>query len=168
MARIRIGSSSEVKNIARRSASRAWMSAARPSISGSLPVASPEAIRWISTGGNSLVRPGWLSSSPAARSARASENPSRTRCVASRTRVRMARLFTVSPAACRARSIGTPPPARIASVLAKRAVFSERLSTPTTGIRSSRLCQRMRIASTPSSRRTTNAAITTSASRIQP
>ena len=49
--------------------------------------------------------------------------PSRTSTRASSASARMARLDKVSAAACRAFKIGTPAPASMAKVLAKRAVL---------------------------------------------
>ena len=53
----------------------------------------------------------------------ASGAPSRTMTSASSASARMAVLLSVSAAACRLRKIGTPAPASMASVLAKRAAL---------------------------------------------
>ena len=55
--------------------------------------------------------------------AEASGAPSRTSTSASMASARMARLLSVSAAACSALRMGTPAPASSASVLAKRAAL---------------------------------------------
>ncbi len=50
-------------------------------------------------------------------------------------------------------SSGTPPPTRMARVLAKREVLTLRINPPSQGVRSSRACQLRRGASRRSARR---------------
>ena len=87
--------------------------AARSSISGSWPVCSPSRENIASSPGKRFL--------PA--SADASGAPSRTWVSASIASARMARFDRVSAAACSAFRIGTPAPASIASVPAKRAAL---------------------------------------------
>ena len=98
---------------ARRCTSAPSCLAARSSISGSRPVCSPRRENIASRPGKRFL--------PA--SAEASGAPSRTCTSASIASTRMARLESVSAAACKALRIGTPAPASIASVPAKRAAL---------------------------------------------
>ena len=99
--------------IARRCTSVPSWRAARASISGSWPVCSPSRANIASRPGKRFF----------VDSADASGAPSRTCTSASIASARIARLDKVSAAACSAFRIGTPAPASIASVPAKRAAL---------------------------------------------
>ena len=99
--------------IARRCTSADICTDARCSISGSCPVCSPSRANIDSNPGKRFL----------AASADAKGAPSRTCARASSASLRIARLPSVSAAACKAFRIGTPAPASIASVLPKRAAL---------------------------------------------
>ena len=132
--RIMVGSSSAVSAIARRSISREIVCAARSSSGASEPVFSPLAPRCTRIGGYTFCT---FNAAPSAA-------PSRTRAATSSAQ----RASSVFPRVCRAasnaRSSGTPASSRIASVEAKRALFTPSTKRPTIGSRSSIASQRRR------------------------
>ena len=135
MVRMSTGSSRAVRVFTQPSSSRDCAAAARCSMVSSRPLASPLAIKWITSGGNSLALP----------SERDKLAPSRTWRTASSTAARIGKLLITGTADCKAFSRGTPLAVRIPRVSAKRAAFTPRANRPTTGMRRMKWCQRILI-----------------------
>src|SRR5690606_4175011 len=123
IARISRGSKTPMTMAIRASSSRSWVSAARSSILSSVPLLSPLLIRLSVIGGKQPLRS----------SAWPTPDPSRTRFAASVTASRMGVLLITEALMFSASSSGTPLPARIFRVRAKRAVFRPRTSRPING-----------------------------------